>query len=301
MRRLECSRSTLHRAMERLRILGAPVTNVPGEGYFYDRTADAFELPGMWFRADELEALLVMDRLLERLEPGVLTSRIGPIRARLQRQLKSAVPGPRRFPAHRIRILPAHARRVAPDALVIVMSAVVERRQLCFAYAGRVAASIAERRVSPQRLVYYRDQWYMDAWDEDKRSLRTFSVDRMTNVDVLRVAATECDERELDAELTPGYGIFAGAAVETARLLFSPERARWVADECWHSGQQGRFRRDGSYELSVPYSDPRELLGEVLRHGAEVKVLEPPEFVKLVRDSLVRAAGHYGAPNSLAS
>ena len=71
-----------------------------------------------------------MDRLLKRLEPVILTSRIGPIRARLQRQLNLEVPGLRRFPAHRVRILSAHARRIAPDASVVVMPAVVERRQI---------------------------------------------------------------------------------------------------------------------------------------------------------------------------
>ena len=39
----------------------------------------------------------------------------------------------------------------------------------------------------------------MDALDENKRSPRTLSVDRMNNVNGLREAATECDERELDA------------------------------------------------------------------------------------------------------
>lgn len=60
MEELDCSRSTLHRTVVRLRdSYGAPVLNSPGRGYFYDRSADSFELPGLWFRADELEALLV--------------------------------------------------------------------------------------------------------------------------------------------------------------------------------------------------------------------------------------------------
>ena len=98
MDRLQCSRSTLHRAIERLRNMGAPILNTPGRGYFYDRRADAFELPGMWLRADELEALLVMDCLLERLEPGLLKHRIGPIKTRLRQHLASVVPGTQQFP-----------------------------------------------------------------------------------------------------------------------------------------------------------------------------------------------------------
>ena len=250
LERLECSRSTLHRALAHLRNLGAPISNLPGRGYFYDRKSDAFELPGVWLRADEVEALLVMDMLLERLEPGLLQRQVEPIRTRLQQHLDSAVPGLGGFPAHRIRILPAHARRVAPECLTRVVSAAVERRQLKFTYEGRGAGSVTQRIVSPQRLVHYRDQWYMDGWDEDKRGLRTFSVDRMTDVEVLHATATECSEQALDAALTRGYGIFSGAEVDEARLVFTRDRARWVADECWHPDQRGRFHNDGSSLLS---------------------------------------------------
>ena len=73
MAELECSRSTLFRTIGMLRDhLGAPIENVPGRGYVYDRDAGAFELPGLWFRRDELEALLVMDELLSRVQPGLL-------------------------------------------------------------------------------------------------------------------------------------------------------------------------------------------------------------------------------------
>lgn len=293
MDRLECSRSTLHRALEHLRNLGAPISNSPGRGYLYDRNSDAFELPGVWFRADEVEALLVMDMLLEGLEPGLLQQQVEPIRTRLQKHLDSAVPGLGKFPAHRIRILSAHARRVAPERLTRVVSAVIERCQLAFIYEGRAAGNVTQRTVSPQRLIHYRDQWYMDGWDEDKQGLRTFSIDRMTEVRVLPATATECNEQALDAALTHGYGMFSGSEVDEARLVFTQDRARWVADEIWHPDQRGNFQDDGAYELIVPYSDPRELLGEILRHGPEVRVLEPAALVRLVRENLVKAVDCY--------
>ena len=50
---------------------------------------------------------------------------------------------------------------------------------------------------------------------------------------------------------------------------------------------------DRCFELTVPYSDPRELLGEILRHGPDVEVLEPAELVDAVREYLVEAAAQY--------
>ena len=294
MTELECSRSTLHRTICHLRdSLGAPVLNAPGRGYFYDRNASKFELPGLWFRADELEALLVMDQLVEGVQPGVLHTQIAPLRDKIRQLLNHGVIGREPFPTHRIRILRSHARRIPSTKFVPVASAVVERRQLAFAYAGRVRGETTRRAASPQRLVYYRDQWYLDAWDEDRDGLRTFSIDRMADVKVLDRSAREIGEAELDAQLTAGYGLFAGPAKHTARLRFTAERARWVADEAWHPDQAGRFLPDGRYELRVPYADARELVGEILRHGPDVQVVEPASLIEVVRERLEGAMTRY--------
>src|SRR5262245_5465934 len=46
-----------------------------------------------------------------------------------------------------------------------------------FQYRARSSDATTDRQVSPQRLTHYRESWYLDAWDEEKDSLRTFSVD----------------------------------------------------------------------------------------------------------------------------
>ena len=294
MDRLSCSRSTLHRALSYLRdTLGAPVINFPGRGYFYDLGKPRFELPGLWFRPEELEALLMMDHLVKQLLPGPPYGLARELRKRLHQRLDEGTGDRGRFPLHRVRILPAHARRISASQLTLAATGVVERRQLAFTYAGRTAATVTTRTVSPQRLVHYRDQWYLDCWDEDGKALRTFAIDRMSNVKVLPAEAGEMDDAELDTALTGGYGLFAGPARDVARLIFTAERARWVADEIWHSDQKGQFQKDGSYALEVPYADPRELLGEILRHGAEVRVAAPQELAEIVQDHLDRAAKQY--------
>ena len=295
MAELECSRATLNRALGFLRDrCGAPIRNSPGVGYFYDRSAGTFEMPGLWFAAEELEALLVMDRLLESAQPSLLRDRLAGLQANVRSILEDGLRDPRPFPVHRVRILRSHARRVSRGQLVHSASALVERRQMAFAYGGRTTDGISQRRVSPQRLVYYRDQWYFDGWDEDQAALRTFALDRMREIEVLDVAARSVPEAELDAALTAGYGLFSGAARHQARLRFSAERARWVADEVWHPEQENHRLADGRYELRVPYADPRELVGEILRHGAEVEVVEPAELIGMVREALEQAARQYG-------
>ena len=58
-------------------------------------------------------------------------------------------------------------------------------------------------------------------------------------------------------------------------MRFTPETARWISDEIWHPDQLGVFEADGSWLLKLPFSNPRELLMDVLRYGADVEVLAP--------------------------
>ncbi|HTE41007.1 MAG TPA: WYL domain-containing protein, partial [Steroidobacteraceae bacterium] len=179
--------------------------------------------------------------------------------------------------AQRIR-MPALAARDPGPYFQIVAGATLQRQKLWMEYHSRSDDAYSERTVSPQRIIFYREGWYLDAWDESRDALRTFSIDRIIRPRTLEGRAIDIDEARLDEHYATAYGIFGGKADKVAVLVFSKERARWVADEKWHPQQQGRFLADGRYELRIPYGESRELVMDVLRHGQDVEVLAPIEF-----------------------
>jgi predicted DNA-binding transcriptional regulator YafY len=90
-----------------------------------------------------------------------------------------------------------------------------------------------------------------------------------------------------------GYGIYAGGQRRWALLRFDSQAAQWASREEWHPDQQGQWRDDGSYDLRLPYVDETELVMDVLRQGAQVRVLEPPDLVRAVATRLAAAAALY--------
>jgi predicted DNA-binding transcriptional regulator YafY len=161
----------------------------------------------------------------------------------------------------------------------------LRRRRLRLRHYSRERDQQSDRDVSPQRLVHYRDNWYLDAWCHTRKALRSFSLDGVREAQLLEQSAHELSNDVLAAELGAGYGIFAGCETELARLRFSRLRARWVASETWHPQQNGRYDDEGRYVLEFPFSDNRELLMDVLKHGPEVEVLAPNEL----REAVVKA------------
>jgi len=142
-------------------------------------------------------------------------------------------------------------------------------------------------------VTHYRESWYLDAWDDGKAALRCFAIDRILRATLLDHRAVDVADAELDAHYASSYGIFGGQADKIAALRFTRERARWVADEVWHPEQQGKRLDDGSYELRIPYRDPRELVMDILRHGPHVVVIEPQSLVDEVKSQLAGALGRY--------
>jgi predicted DNA-binding transcriptional regulator YafY len=237
-----------------------------------------YELPGLWFTAEEIHALLTMQHLLANLDAGGL---LGPYVEPLIKRLTKLIDVGNHTGAElarRIKIQTVGSRPIHLPHFQAVGSALLRRQRLAIHYHARTTNEGSEREVSPQRLIHYRDNWYLDAWCHLRQGLRSFSVDAISQVRVEAKTAIDVPEPELDAVLGSGYGIFAGKQVQWAELRFTAERARWVSAESWHPKQVGQFEPDGSYLLSLPYADPRELLMDVMRHVPDVDVISPPEL-----------------------
>jgi len=300
LERLEVSRATIKRDLEYMRNrLHAPIVwDRDAGGYRFEhrqRGSAQYELPGLWFSAPEVHALLTMQQLLANLDTGgLLGPHIRPLIARLNALLGSAETEAKEL-RKRVRIFGVGARTAPAGHFEKLGSALLRRKRLQLTYYVRSRDEMTEREVSPQRLVHYRENWYLDAWCHSRRALRSFALDAIERAEILDEAAREVPERTLDAVLGAGYGIFSGRALAWAKLRFTPERSRWVAKENWHPKQKGRFDAEGRYILQVPYSDPRELIMDVLKHGSHVTVLGPRSLRVRIIEELDAARASYVA------
>ncbi len=298
---LEVSRATLKRDLEYLRSrMGAPIE--------YDRDANGYrfattpqlgtrhELPGLWFSEAELYSLLTAQQLLASLDSdGMLSRHLQPLLDRI-RQLLGHGDGRQaaELLSARIRVVTTWRRPVPSRFFERVASALLQRQRLHLRYLTRGRGQVGERDVSPQRLVHYRNTWYLDAWCHRTEGLRRFALDAIEAAETLDTPAQELPLAQVQAEMDTGYGIYAGGRRQWATLHFDATAARWASREEWHPQQQGRWLDDGGYELRLPYVDATELAMDVLRQGEQVRVVSPASLVQTVKQRLQQAAALYG-------
>ncbi|MCK5859908.1 WYL domain-containing protein [Abyssibacter sp.] len=293
----DCSVRTVHRTAKWMQDeLHAPICFSP-TGYFYDQhpSEPMFELPGLWFNEDELVALVGVQTLLQRAQPGLLDEYLAPIAKRIDQLLSRRGIGLPNW-EHRIRIVQM-AGRPAGSCFGAVADALARRQQILLRYRSRGDGVVSTRTVSPQRLTHYRENWYLDAWCHTKNALRTFSLDRIETTQTTDEPSFDVPKQSLDAALTTSFGIFAGEPTHEASLLFTARRAQWIADEQWHPQQQGERLADGRYRLRFPYHHSEELALDICRYGPDVLVEGPEKLREAVAERLKAAAALYNDGN----
>lgn len=287
---LEVSEPTLKRDLEYMRSrLGAPIVwNRHAGGYTYAADEPEFTVPGLWFSADEIHALLLIIHIVDQIRPSFLGDQMKPFHDRLKAIANSSAG---RFEpiSRRVRMVAGATRLTNPACLYSVIRATLARQRLSIVYQSRSRLTESEREISPGRLIYYRTNWYLDAWCHSAGAGRRFAVDAIQSV---RMLATPAQEIPAEPERT-GYGIFSGAPVNEAVLRFNTAIAPWVISSVWHPDQKLESLADGGAILRVPYSHEKELLMDILRHGADVEVLGPESLRRSITETLTSAVNMY--------
>lgn len=292
---LGCCEATFHRVRNFMRDnLGAPIVfdQVRG-GYRYDAADGApFELPGFWFTKNEIELLLSLDYAVESMDGVFFRELLGPLRGRFEPALKAQKTDFATM-RRRIKIIPIASRKYDVSIFRAVASAVLRQKRLIIHHRGLPDIAVKRRCVSPQSLVRYRDNWYLDAFCHLRSELRTFAVNRIEKAEPASGKFHAVSPVVQEKFYTESYGIFTGPAEQTAIIDFTGCAAREVATEQWHPQQTGQWLDAQTYRLSVPYGHSRELIMDILRWGEEAVVKGPPQLHGAIKTRVLHMQKNY--------
>jgi len=294
---LEISPATFKRDLEYLRDrMNASIIYDRAEGgYKFEKISlgEKVELPGLWFSEKEATALALMQHLLSSLDHGGLIGpHIEPLLSIIDGILGQASI-PTKELRKRIRVLGKAIRKGSMQSFAEIGNGLLKRERLVITYHAKGNNEITQREISPQRLLYYRDNWYLDAYCHLREELRSFTVDGITSAALTNKKAMEIADKELNEYFAESYGIFSGRPNQRAKLKFSANRARWISNEIWHPKQVGTFNEDGSYTLEFDYNQDPELIRDILRNGSEIEVLSPASLKAKVVNELKKAIANY--------
>ena len=182
----------------------------------------------------------------------------------------------------------------AREFLPMVLEAIRDSIKLCFTYAG-FSRSRAETKIifHPYFLKRYKQRWYMIGLKEKGNSIRTYALDRVREMQLIRESFEKPGSITLEEMFSNIVGVTTSKApVRTVKLKTTPIQAKYFRALPLHSSQVEEMHDDYSiftYQLQLNY----ELAHEILGLGDAVKVLEPPELQVMVVTQLKDALAQY--------
>jgi predicted DNA-binding transcriptional regulator YafY len=289
--RLEVSRRTVRRDVERLRELGYPVESVTGPAGGY-RLRAGTAMPPLLLDDDEAIAIAI----------GLRTA----ARASVARIEETAV----RALVKLEQVLPAHLRRrvgalgsatvapavggptVDPRHLTVIAATCRDAECLRFAYRSRDGTD-SRREVEPHSLVNLGRRWYLVAWDRSREDWRTFRVDRLERpaTSGVRFAPRKLPARDAAAYVERSITAAPNRYEARVTLHASADEIAGRVPAYWGTIEEIDARR---CEYRTGDDDLGWLAVRIAMLGVEFEVHEPPELAPHLRslaDRLRRGAG----------
>lgn len=278
-RKLGFSKATFHRLIDTMKAkLRAPVISDRKLGYKYDpEKRESFELPGIWFSEDELQALLILSNITDSLQNGFFSEIMAPLHECLDELLEAQEIDKKSW-CEKIKIVPVAFRKSNPGIFKTVAEAILHEKKLGIIYWKYHDKSNVIRVVSPQKIIRYKDNWYLDAFCHKDNILKTFSINRIEKAEISDTQSKLIPQDELETYYNSTYGIFSGNSVKTAVIEFRNYAAYEVLQEEWHPKQIIKEIEKDRIQLEIPYGHSRELIMDILRWGNEAEVISPPEL-----------------------
>ncbi len=292
-KRTGMAKRTVYRDLNAIQAeLGIPVWS---EGGRWGVEGDAF-LPPLRLTLPEAMAIVLSARLLARYK-----DRHDPVLASAFTKLEEGLPQPLREHVE-LTIQDLASRDVDPAFNRLVedlTKAWAERRVVEFEYLpapygeGRAPrrATVRPYLLEPSLQTH---ALYLIGFDEDRRAMRTFKVERMRDLAVLP-RTFDAPEADVVTQLRRAWDIIADQPATAVVLRFAPSVAGRVKEATWHPSQRVTTLPDGAIEWRATVAGTIEIRLWILQWGADVEVLAPAALRADVTETLRKALLAYQA------
>ena len=185
------------------------------------------------------------------------------------------------------------------DLIDRLMQAIEEHLMVDVAYQRDPAADPAKLVLPPYEIVYHKGSLYLMAFSPEHQMVRIYKLDRVVAVELQKQHYEPDPQFDLQRHLAHSFGVFRSdgddQSLQSVRIRFSPEVARYVREKTWHSSQHLSSEPDGSLLFEVELDNTRELKTWIQSFGPTAMVLQPASLRQEIIQDAVGVLKRYGA------
>jgi predicted DNA-binding transcriptional regulator YafY len=294
--KLEVGRRTIERDLAHLRdMMNAPLEyDRKRNGYHY---TSEFQLTPVALTEGEAVALFLGSRLLTQYRgtpyEGLIRDAFDKIRLVLPKTLSldfSLVNETISFAVEQPRGDEQHLLQCQN----LLAAALRERHSVKLKYYTASRDARTHRLVDPYHLRCHQGAWYLIAYCHRRREVRTFALDRITELQATDQQFTPDPEFSIEGYLGDSLALERGGPPEAVRIRFDPFQARYIRERQWHPSQEIEEHPDGALTLTLRLRGLGEVKRWLLGFGPRAEVLTPQRLREEVAQEVRLMGGMYG-------
>ena len=152
-----------------------------------------------------------------------------------------------------------------------------------------------QRQVKPIALKESIGVWYLLAIDTKDDTLKTFGLDRVSNVEVLKRTFSRKNNINFKSHFANSFGIITKPNTKPSivQLQFNYEQGMYIQNYPLHHSQSTVKSTKKNIIVVLEIHITYDFVMEVLKYGKEVKVLEPLSLINEIKSILYKNLNQY--------
>lgn len=148
--------------------------------------------------------------------------------------------------------------------------------------------------VHPYLLKEYKQRWYMIGLNDFKDQLRTYSLDRIRDIEG---SSIEYKQKDFNAEdyFKNSIGIISPQGeAPLIKIAVQKTQAQYMITQPWHESQNIDSETEEDVIFSFRLHPTYEFISLLLSYGKDVRVLEPESLIETVKAQIEEMGSFYG-------
>jgi proteasome accessory factor B len=133
---------------------------------------------------------------------------------------------------------------------------------------------ITQREVKPIAIKESQQRWYLVAWDKKDETLKTFGLDRISNLKITETKFKPINY-SVEKEFQHAFGVETYEAAEKVVLEFSKQQGNYIKTFPLHESQRIVEETEDTVILEIFIHTTNDIKMELLKYGSNVKVIAP--------------------------
>jgi len=176
-----------------------------------------------------------------------------------------------------------------------LLHAIKSKVQVKFSYQKFWEDEISWRKAEPYALKEFKNRWYLLAKQSDKRMVKTFALDRLTNLEITNLSFESREPYNIEQSFRYCFGIISPNNEDPQEIIlsFNPFQGKYIKSLPLHETQTILVDNQDELRIKLTLYLTHDLMMELLSYGDNMKVIEPQALVAQIKTAHEKAYEQY--------